>query len=324
MTPVDPTPIKVTPVRRAPPAIMPTAWPPPGGARHGRRRGRSLIAASVAAVLTLAIVGVVLVNGWLPSSAAPTDPTTASLVDRSAGPSAAPPDAASRTAAPAQTLAAPPPTLAAAPAVGVEDAGSTSAPERTRRPRPAAAAASDTASTDELPTPAIVEASDRGDTPVVRNGFTCGNDAAPIRDPYDRTWRVSKVSYSTQPGLERVVLHLQRIGEARPGRDTMAIAGRVPTSRIEDFPEDVRPEKQRRRLLRVDLAGVPSGPDMRGFRLTGLGHVGELSMLPGRNGKTALLAIDSDACYRVRVPGWGSQVDADARYTEVIIDVKSP
>ena len=42
---------------------------------------------------------------------------------------------------------------------------------------------------------------------------------------------------------------------------------------------------------------------MRGFRLTGLGHVGELSMLPGKNGKTALLAIDSDACYRVRVPG---------------------
>ena len=156
------------------------------------------------------------------------------------------------------------------------------------------------------------------------SSFTCGNDAEPIRDPYDRTWGVSKISYSTQPGYERVVLHLRRIGEARPGRGASAIAGRVPTSRIEDFPDSVRPEKEKRRLLRVDLAGVPEGPDMRGFRLTGLGHVGELSMLPGKNGKTALLAIDSDACYRVRVPGWGSQVDADARYTEVIIDVKSP
>ena len=37
---------------------------------------------------------------------------------------------------------------------------------------------------------------------------------------------------------------------------------------------------------------------MRGFRPLGLGHVGELSMLPGRGSKTALLAIDCDACYR--------------------------
>ena len=131
--PLDPTPIKVTPVRRVPPAIMPTAWPPPGGARRGRRRFRSVIA-SVAALLTLAIAGLVLVDGWLPPLAEPTDPTTAGLVDRSSAPSAAPPDAATPTAAPVQTFAA-------APAVEVDDPVITPAPERTRRPRPAEAAA---------------------------------------------------------------------------------------------------------------------------------------------------------------------------------------
>jgi hypothetical protein len=156
------------------------------------------------------------------------------------------------------------------------------------------------------------------------NAFTCENAAAPIRDPHDRTWRVTKISYSAQGGFERVILHLRRIGGARPGRGTSAIAARVPTARIADFPEDVRPEKQRRRLLRVDLAGVPDGPNLRAFRLLGLGSVGELSLLPGRKGRTALLTVDSGACYRVRVPAWGSNAAPDASQAEVVIDVRSP
>ena len=333
--PLDPTPIKVTPVRRAGPTIMPTAWPPPGGARRGRRRGRSVIA-SVAALLTLAIAGLVLVDGWLPTLAEPTDPTTAGLVDRSSravrgaarrrDPHCRPPCGRSRPhLRPRSTI------RSSRPRPSARGGRDRQRPRlrtrlRPRLPEPAdRPRAPDPALPDEVATPEIREASDRsGDTPSVGSSFTCGNDAEPIRDPFDRTWGVSKISYSTQPGYERVVLHLRRIGEARPGRGASAIAGRVPTSRIEDFPDSVRPEKEKRRLLRVDLAGVPEGPDMRGFRLTGLGHVGELSMLPGKNGKTALLAIDSDACYRVRVPGWDLQVDADARYTEVIIDVKSP
>jgi hypothetical protein len=198
--------------------------------------------------------------------------------------------------------------------------------EASRRPGgapPAAATALDPGSTGDIATPEIIGASDgRGGAPRAGNAFTCENDAAPIRDPYDRTWRVKKISYSTQAGFERVILHLARIGEARPGGRTAAIAGRVPTSRITDFPEAVRPEKRQRRLLRVDLAGVPVGPDLRGFRLLGLGNIGEVSLLPGRNGRTALLAIDGDACYRVRVPAWGSEVDPDASQAEVVIDVK--
>ena len=339
--PLDPTPIKVTPVRRVPPTIMPTAWPPPGGARRGRRRGplRHRISGGTPDPCDR---GLVLVDGWLPPLAEPTDPTTAGLVDRSAAPSAAPPDAATPDCGPRADVrgrscgrgrrsghhARARAHAAAATGRGRGSGPGEAAvvdPAEAVAPDPAEAAAPDPALPDEVATPEIREASDRsGDTPSVGSSFTCGNDAEPIRDPFDRTWGVSKISYSTQPGYERVVLHLRRIGEARPGRGASAIAGRVPTSRIEDFPDSVRPEKEKRRLLRVDLAGVPEGPDMRGFRLTGLGHVGELSMLPGKNGKTALLAIDSDACYRVRVPGWGSQVDADARYTEVIIDVKSP
>jgi hypothetical protein len=154
------------------------------------------------------------------------------------------------------------------------------------------------------------------------SAFTCEGDAPPIRDPFDRTWRVSKISYTTQPGFERVILHLRRISEASPSGGTSAIARRVPISRIGDFPEDVRPEKKKRRLLRVDLAGVPDAPNLRAFRLMGLGHIGELSLLPGKKGRTALLAIDGDACHRLRVPAWNASADPDASQAEVVIDIK--
>ena len=124
------------------------------------------------------------------------------------------------------------------------------------------------------------------------------------------------------PGFERVILHLERIGDARPGRGTVAIAGRVSTRELDELPADVHPERRRRGLLRIALPGVPEGPELRAFRPLGIGNIGELSLLPGRNGRTALLAIDHDACYRVRVPEWGPAGADDARRAEVVIDIR--
>jgi hypothetical protein len=155
------------------------------------------------------------------------------------------------------------------------------------------------------------------------NAFTCGDAApTPIRDLLGRTWRVTKVSFRPMPGFERVILHLDRIGDARPGRRTVAIAGRVSTAELAELPSDVHPERRRRGLLRIALPGVPAGPELRAFRPLGIGNVGELSLLPGRNGRTALLTVDHDACYRVRVPEWGPSGAVDARRAEVVIDIR--
>jgi hypothetical protein len=355
----DPTPIKVVPLRPSPPAIMPMSWPSSGEGRHGRRRVRSVAAGSLAVLLTLAL-GIVVVSGILPGAVddqGSAGPLTAQLVDASEEPSAAPlePAAAAQvrqaaaapveraTLAPIEAATVAPiaaPTLAPVEAATLAPIGAPTAPppvvdtmavdpvptqvsEPTRRPRPTTAAAPDPVGAGDLATPQGIEASTSGmRARKDANAFTCANDAPPIRDPYDRTWRVSKISYTTQPGFERVILHLRRIGEASPSRGTSAIARRVPTSRLGDFPEDVRPEKKKRRLLRVDLSGVPQAPDLRAFRLMGLGQIGELSLLPGKKGRTALLAIDGDACYRLRVPAWNPSADANASQAEVVIDIK--
>jgi hypothetical protein len=133
---------------------------------------------------------------------------------------------------------------------------------------------------------------------------------------------VTKVSFRGMPGFERVIIHLYRIGDARPGDRTVAIAGRVSTSQLAELPSDVQPERERRGLLRVTLPGVPEGPELRAFRPLGIGNIGELSLLPGRKGRTALLAIDHDACYRVRVPEWGPSGSDDAHRAEVVIDIR--
>jgi hypothetical protein len=297
-----------TPVPR--PIVLST-WPSQRSARRGV--GRALLVASIALLLVLGIAGVAFLNlamGGANDAGREPEPSGRDLLAALLAPSAEP--AAAATPAP---VAQPSPVDDSGPA----DAASTASPAIERSTGVTVEAATQVVVSPEGTTTAGVPAgrAPRG------NAFTCGGAAPdPIRDLRDRTWRVRKVSFRGMGGFERVIIHLDRLGDARTGDRTMAIAGRVSTNELAELPSDVRPERERRGLLRIALAGVPEGPELRAFRPLGIGSVGELSLLPGRNGRTALLTIDHDACYRIRVPEWGPSGSDDARRAEVVIDIR--
>jgi hypothetical protein len=157
--------------------------------------------------------------------------------------------------------------------------------------------------------------------PGAPNDAICSNLDEPIVDVQGRTWHLKQVRFQNGPDYERVVLALERAGRARQGQTTGVTVERVSVSALaSEFPGAPRPKDGRTALV-VRMRGVTQAPDLRGYRPDGLTLVQELSIVRGERTRTALIALDGDGCYQVRVPVFGASAPAGAERAEIYIDI---
>jgi hypothetical protein len=69
------------------------------------------------------------------------------------------------------------------------------------------------------------------------------------------------------------------------------------------------------------MEGVTQAPALRAYRPGGLELVRELSIVRGDRSRTAILSLNGDGCYQVRVPVFGVSAPTGADQAEVFIDV---
>ncbi len=164
------------------------------------------------------------------------------------------------------------------------------------------------------------------DRPFVRvpgapNDVTCASLDEPIVDSHDRTWHLRQVRFVDGPNHERVVLALERAGRAREGQSTEVTVERMPVADLAtEFPGAPRPKNGRTALV-VRMQGVTRAPDLRAYRPDGLELVKELSIVRGDGSRTAILSLNGDGCYQVRIPVFGTSAPANADRAEVFIDI---
>jgi hypothetical protein len=162
------------------------------------------------------------------------------------------------------------------------------------------------------------------DRPLVRvpgrpNDVICTSLAEPIVDRHDRVWEIERVRFRNEPDFERVVLLLRQL--ERNGRGAEVTVDRMPVADVAtEVPGAQRPGRGRTALV-VRMPGVIGAPDLRGYRPEGLDQVRELSIIPGRRSRTAVISLNGDACYQVRVPVFGASATGNEDRAEVFIDV---
>ena len=69
------------------------------------------------------------------------------------------------------------------------------------------------------------------------------------------------------------------------------------------------------------MQGVTQAPGLRAYRPDGLELVKELSIVRGDRSRTAILSLNGDGCYQVRVPVFGTSAPASADQAEIFIDI---
>ena len=164
------------------------------------------------------------------------------------------------------------------------------------------------------------------DRPFVRvpgapNDVTCTSLDEPIVDSHGRTWHLQKVRFLDGPSYERVVLALERAGRARERRSTEVTVERMPVAELAtEFPGAPRPKNGRTALV-VRMQGVTQAPGLRAYRPDGLELVKEMSIVRGDRSRTAILSLNGDGCYQVRVPVFGTSAPASADQAEIFIDI---
>jgi hypothetical protein len=164
------------------------------------------------------------------------------------------------------------------------------------------------------------------DRPFVRvpgapNDVVCSSLDEPIVDPHGRTWHLQRVRFVDGPDYERVVLSLERAGRARAGQSTEVTVERMPVAALAtEFPGAPRPKNGRTALV-VRMEGVTQALALRAYRPGGLELVRELSIVRGDRSRTAILSLNGDGCYQVRVPVFGVSAPTGADQAEVFIDV---
>ncbi|MFV2063466.1 MAG: hypothetical protein ACC726_08120 [Chloroflexota bacterium] len=176
---------------------------------------------------------------------------------------------------------------------------------------------------DATPDPVV-----RTKTPPLRRdpgaprAIVCDNLEEPIRDPWNRKWRVKKVNFFTRNRYERVVIHLERSGVVRNAKPTMIDIERIPASKLrQTVPQAPRPTKGRTSLV-IDMQGVRDAPNLRAYRPSGMAIVKELSILRDQGSRTAVITVSGDGCYEVRVPIWSPSASGDETTAQIYIDFR--
>jgi hypothetical protein len=176
-------------------------------------------------------------------------------------------------------------------------------PEPTPRPRP---------TPEPTPTPLVR-------TKAEERVFTCSPSLGPIVDANSRTWHISTVQFRNRGGYERVVINLQPTGTNGPGQ-TKATVKRMDVSRLaRAVPNAPRPRRGSTAIV-VQLDGVKSGPNLRGYRPRQTRLSRELSVVPSDGGQTVIVTAPGDTCYRIRIPAW--KTGARNSNAAVFVDLK--
>jgi hypothetical protein len=160
-----------------------------------------------------------------------------------------------------------------------------------------------------------------GRVPGAPGDAVCTSLDEPIVDTHGRTWQVERVRFVGEPDLERVVFVLQRTGRVRPGRGAVVTVDRMPIADvISEVPGASRPERGRTALV-IRMQGVNRAPALRAHRPEGVDLIRELSIVRGDGSRTAILSVNGDACYQVRIPVFGPSASGNEDRAEVIIDI---
>jgi len=159
-------------------------------------------------------------------------------------------------------------------------------------------------------------------TPVRRDGWVC-DGAVRLEDPRGRDWSLGRVSFLQQPGYERVVLHLQRLGQGA-GDPASVTAEAFATSRISKAVPGVRRPSSGQTTISLHLAdGFEGNLGLRGYRPSGLQNLKEFSVFPaGRQASRVLVSVGDANCFRLRVPAWRASGN-NVRQAQILLDIKS-
>jgi hypothetical protein len=157
--------------------------------------------------------------------------------------------------------------------------------------------------------------------PGAPDDVICTNLAEPIVDSHGRTWGIERVRFIGRPEYERVVFDLRRRGRIDPDGRTEVTVDRTP---VKDVPSEVRgasrPGRGRTALV-VRMQGVTEAPALQAYRPQGVDLVKELSIVRNDRSHTAILSLNGDACYQVRIPVFGPSASGEEDRAEIFIDI---
>jgi hypothetical protein len=69
------------------------------------------------------------------------------------------------------------------------------------------------------------------------------------------------------------------------------------------------------------MQGVTQAPDLRAYRPQGIDLVKELSIVRGTRSRTAILSLNGDGCFQVRIPVFGPSASGGEERAEIFIDI---
>jgi hypothetical protein len=160
--------------------------------------------------------------------------------------------------------------------------------------------------------------------PGVPDDLVCTNLQEPIVDTHGRTWGIERVRFVDRPGFERVVLELQRRGRVVPGGGAEVTVDRMPVADVASEVRGARRPSRGRIALVVRMRGVTQAPALRAYRPQGVDLVKELSVVRRDRSHAAILSLNGDGCYQVRIPLFGPSATGEEDRAEVFIDVRAP
>jgi hypothetical protein len=151
---------------------------------------------------------------------------------------------------------------------------------------------------------------------------SCAAVSDPIVDEYGRIWEVDRVEFRERGQSERVIVHLERVGNRRNARNSQVVVRRLPISDLGTaVPNAPRPRSGKTATV-VDLDGIRKAPNLRGFRPTSTNIIKELSVVPNGGSRSVVVSTAKGTCYTVRVPVFSASSNGRETTAQVILDLK--